>query len=190
MRKSCILCNRWLISCLGAFFPMLCRELIHYLQDRHKMLALGDSIEISQHLDSQHNANDMTLSVSVSEGDDDTLHDSHSSVIGGPNLSNFIKASSQERDVIDFDSISSVGYQDDLGEQSLKKRGLKKKYPAGSSGESVSSRRSVPTNLPPKTSNSHTLNKLKAEIAMLQNQLVKAEATDKTILQEKLREYR
>jgi hypothetical protein len=171
---------------------MLCRELILYVQERHHTTPLTDSIEISQHLDSHNNTNDMTLSVSVSEGDDDTLHDSHSSVIGsGPDHSNFIKTTlQQEREFIDFDSISSVGYQDDLREHSFTKRGLKKKYPAGSSGESVSSRRSVTKNLPPKASNSHTLNKLKAEIAMLHNQLVKAEAVDKTMLQEKLREYR
>jgi hypothetical protein len=175
---------------LGAFFPILCRELILYLQERHSHF-------ISQQLDPQSNTNvnvnDQTLSVSVSEGDDDTLHDSNSSIIAsGVDHSNFIKTTPHpERDFIDFDSISSVGYQDDLGDQSLKKRGLKKKYPVGSSAESVSSRRSIPKNLAPKASQSHhTLNKFKAEIAMLQNQLVKAEAADKVMLQEKLREYR
>lgn len=43
--------------------------------------------------------------------------------------------------------------------------------------------------LPPKGS-MHTLNKLKAEIAMLQEALHAAEATDKTLLQGRLREYR
>jgi hypothetical protein len=43
--------------------------------------------------------------------------------------------------------------------------------------------------LPPK-GNMHTLNKLKAEIAMLQEALHAAEATDKTLLQGRLREYR
>lgn len=145
---------------------------------------LSDTIEISQ-----LNMNDATLSVSVSEGDD-TFNDSTSSIIGGVDLPNL--RIEKEPDAADFDSISSVGYNEDAETGIRTDSALKKKVKTISSVESVSSRRSIQRNggqLPPKTG-SHTVNKLKAEIAILQNELIKAEATDKTILQEKIREYR
>jgi hypothetical protein len=171
-----------LSSSLGIFFPAICHELIV-------------SLRASLRPFDEPNIHDMTVSVSVSEGDDETLNDSQSSLIAGIDHLNIGKVNESVVGV-DFDSISSVGYGEDLGDLSSIKQGnkkVKRSTGVGSSSESVSSRRSVQRTagqLPPRSSNPQIVNRLKAEIAILQNQLVKAEAMDKTILQEKLREYR
>jgi hypothetical protein len=177
---------------IGIFFPAICHELIISLQDKHIPLHLkGEAEPLPAHDES--NIHDMTVSVSVSEGDDETLNDSQSSLIAG--MDHLKIGQTLENVGVDFDSISSVGYGEDLGDQLIKQSHQKKKTSirVGSSGESVSSRRSIQRaagQLPPRASNSQIVNRLKAEMAMLQNELVKAEALDKTLLQEKLREYR
>lgn len=146
---------------------------------------MSDSIEISGQL----NVNDTTLSVSVSEGDD-TINDSSSSIIGGVDPSN--ARVGKDIDALDFDSISSVGYNEEAETRRKNEVTSKTKIRGMSSSDSVSSRKSIQRNhgqLPPRAGN-QTVNKLKAEIAMLHNELVKAEAADKTMLQDKIREYR
>ena len=80
----------------------------------------------------------------------------------------------------DLDSLSSIGGGESVlggGGAGHQKRRQRKARAGG------------PVPMPAKGS-MHTLNKLKAEIAMLQDALHAAEATDKTLLQGRLREYR
>jgi hypothetical protein len=86
-------------------------------------------------------------------------------------------------DPIDFDSISSVGFVDEP-------QFSKKKHPTGSGDSVTSTNRRSRIPVARESGKMQTVNRLKAEIAMLQDQLVKAESVDKTILQNKLREYR
>mmetsp|Transcript_3226 Transcript_3226/g.5012 ORF Transcript_3226/g.5012 Transcript_3226/m.5012 type:complete len:676 (+) Transcript_3226:131-2158(+) len=87
----------------------------------------------------------------------------------------------------DYDSISSGGderrgaLRDNVSVISATSSMRRKK--------STRRQRAQDEHLPPR-GNMHTLNKLKAEIAMLQERLERAEATDKVILQGKLRECR
>lgn len=169
--------------------------------------------------------NDTTLSVSVSEGDDndnDTLTESNSSIqnnetnrrlenqsIQVNNMSGNRINQRNQKDIninnsminsnsnnIDFDSISSVGHSEDIGDN-ISITSQRNKKNRIRSIDSVSSRSIIQNkNIKqqkgeiPMRSNSQIVNRLKSEIAILQGELVRAEAVDKTILQNKLIEYR